>query len=223
MARHSGSRRSSRSGGSRRSSGGGRRSSGGGRRSSGGSRGGRGRGAPRGGNSNATAIGVGIVLLVGVIAIIVIAGGKDKKKPVEYHSEELTADSNINKDEGPKKPERAPPPKISQEIIDHAKEVVIQAQDEQAKADALYDEAMKARQDGDEETWQAKLDQARDHYINIRELWNTEIVGPIDGELPSDTDYDADEVANYWIGREAQKITKMIDKIGSINKQLRMK
>ena len=240
MARPSGSRRSSsrsggsrsggsRSGGSRRgaSGGGSRRQGGGGRsRSGGGSRGGRGR-APRGGGSNATAIGVGVVLLIGVVAIIVIAGGKDKKKPQNYVSEELTADSVVDKGAtGPTKPNRPPPPKISDEIVLHAKEIVTQAEAEEEIGNTLYEEAMTARRDGDEKTWQSKLDEARGHFINIKELWNNEIVAAIVDELdamPSDNGYDADEVANYWIGKEAGKITKMLDKIGMITKQQRMK
>jgi hypothetical protein len=235
MARQSGFRRGgSRVGGARNSGGGARRSSGGGSRG-GGSRGGgggrsgagRGRAPARGGGSNATAIGVGIVLLVGVIAIIAFVGGKKKNPAPAYVSEELTADSNVNKGDGAaKEAPREPPPKISDALISNAKAILEQAREEEALGDALYEEAMNARRDGNEASWQDKLDKARSHYINIKEMWNDEIIAAVQEELeamPSDGGYDADQVANYWIGKEAGKITKMLDKLGMITKQQRMK
>lgn len=165
-----------------------------------------------------------MVLLVGVVVLVLVLGGKKKKPPTNYVSEELTADSNVSKgDVEPKKPERPPPPKIRDEIIQAAKALVADAKLEQEAGDAHYEEAMDARRAGDEETWQSKLTEARDHYINIREMWNEQIEAPIDDELPTGSEWEADEVANYWLGKEAEKINKMLKNIGAINKQLRMK
>jgi hypothetical protein len=120
----------------------------------------------------------------------------------------------------PPEPEEPPPP-ISSEIIEVAREIVEWMATDEAKAKAAHEAAMAAKRRGDDEEWQSKLAEAREHLLNIRERWNNEVVAPIDGELPTTCKYDADEVANYHVGREAGKVTKALEFLSAISKQLR--
>lgn len=212
----------SRGGGSR---GGGRRRGGGGRSRGGGNRGGGSRGRrrapPRGGGSNATAMGVAVILLIGVVAVIVlVSGGKKKRKP-EFVSEEITADTKIaKKEKSEKKPDRPPPPDISPEIIEAAKGLVTEMKEDQEAGDRLYDEAMTAKQSGNLEVWKEKLNEAKDHYLNIRDKWNDRVIAEIEGELPMGCPWDSEEVANYHLGSEGSKISRAIDRLAFIKKQL---
>ncbi len=166
-------------------------------------------------------MGVALILLVGVIAIIVItSGGKKKKRKTEYVSDEITADTVIPKEEkSEKKPDRPPPPDISPEIIEAAKGIVRDLKEDKDAADALYDEAMKAKEKGDLETWKDKLNEAKSHLLNILDKWN-EIIGDIGGELPMNCPYNEEEVANYHLGKEGQKISNALEKLAYIKKQL---
>ncbi len=166
---------------------------------------------------------VAIVAVVAVIAVIVVTSSKGKKRKDDYVSEpELTSDSVVDKDAGrPKQPERPPPPDISPEIITVAKEIVTWMDDELAEANQHYEAAMAAKGKGDEDAWQSKLHEAREHFLNIRERWNNEVVAEIDGELPMGCQWDADEVANHHVGKEAGKITKALKRLAYISKQLR--
>jgi len=191
--------------------------------SRGGSRGGR--AAPRrGGGSNNTAIVISILLVVGVIAVFAIMSGDKKKKRVEedpsfYPTSETVVEKGPS---GPAEPERAPPPKISPEIIDVAKEIIVWMETEVEQGNRHYDDAMAAKTKGDEDTWQSKLEEAREHFQNINERWNEEIIAEIDGELPPGCAWDAEEVANHWIGRESGKVSKAVKRLGYINKQMRL-
>lgn len=222
MAYSSGSRRGGTRGGSR-----------GAARGSRGGYGGNGRGGTRtryggrnppprsSGGPNATALGVGAILLVGVIAVIVIASGGKKKRRVMEPEPEVTGDTRVSRSvDVPREPEQ-PPPDISPEIIQIAKEIVAWMGAEEALAKAAHEAAMEAKHRGDDETWQAKLAEAREHLLNIRERWNNEVVAEIDGELPTGCKYDADQVANYHVGREAGKVTKALEFLSAISKQLR--
>ena len=206
--------------GTRRRSSGGRSSGSAGR---GGAGGGRRAPARGGGGSNAMPIIVGIVILGAVVAVIALGAGGKKKPKEPYVSKELTADSNrgvTDKGGAPKRPERAPPPKIPLDIIETAKHIVAEMEEDKAQGDALYEEAMKAKTSGDRETWQAKLKEAAEHFGNIKERWNTEIIGEIDAALPSGCEWDAEEVANHWLGTEGGKVAKALERLAYIKKQL---
>jgi len=203
----------------------GNRSSRGGGRRAGGSRGGGSRGGSRGrGGNNALPMVIAIVAVVAVVGVFVAMSGGKKKKRDDYVSTELTSNSVVPKDDAaskPKKPERPPPPQISEEIIAKAKEIVAWMDGELAEANKHYEEAMAAKDGNDEELWQSKLHEARDHYLNIRERWNNEVVDEIQGELPTGSQWDAEEVANYYVGKEAGKITRAIERLAYVSKQLR--
>ena len=167
---------------------------------------------------------VSIVLVVGVIAVIAIMGKDKKKKRVEEDASFYpTAETVVDKSESmPVEPERPPPPKISPEIIDAAKEIVGWMEGEVAEGNRHYDEAMAAKQKGDEKLWQSKLEESSGHFHNINERWNNEIIAEIEGELPPGCKWDAEEVANHWVGKESGKITKAIKRLGYITKQMRL-
>ncbi len=193
---------------------GGRRSTEGGR-----ARGGRSAGR-RGGGSNAGPIVATLVAVVAIIAVLVVVSGKRHKKKEAWVSDELTADSTV--DQGPaqaKRPERPPPPEISDEIRARAKQVIEEIQEDRAKGDALYNEGMAAKESGDRDLWEKKLKEAKGYFLNIRDRWN-EIEGMIDEKLPMGSPWGADEVANHWLGKEADKITKALEPLAYIKKQL---
>lgn len=166
---------------------------------------------------------IAAIAVLAIIGVVIAMSGKKKKPREEYVSEELTSDSVVN-DTGPAKPklpERPPCPDISDEIITTAKEIVDWMDEELAEANKHYEEAMAAKSSGKEDEWQAKLHEARDHYLNIRERWNNEVIDEIQGELPMGCKWDAEEVANYHVGKEGGKITKALDRLAYISKQLR--
>lgn len=225
MAYSSGSRRGGSRGGARRSSRGGSRDGyRGGSRGNGDRGGARSRRAPpqRSGGPNATAMGVGVILLIGVIAVVIIASGGKERRPVPETYEEVTGETKVERNvEAPREPDRPPPPDISPEIIQVAKEIVEWMATDEAKAKTAHEAAMAAKQRRNDEEWQAKLTEAREHLLNIRERWNNEVVAEIEGELPMSCPYDADEVANYHVGREAGKVTKALEFLSAISKQIR--
>ncbi len=164
---------------------------------------------------------VGIIAVVAVIAVVVVTSGKKSKKKEAWVSDELTADSNVPDQASKKKVvQRSPPPEISDEIISTARELVANLDADREKGNALYDEGMAAK-DKDPDLWQAKLREAKDHFLKIRDAWN-EIEGLIEAELPMGTDWGADEVANHWLGKEAEKVNKAIERLAYLKKQLRM-
>ncbi len=220
-----GARRRRSSGGARRSGGGSRggsRGSGGGSRGGGGGRargGGRSRGGSRGGGNNAMPMVIGIVVIIAVIGVIAVAVGSKAKKKEPYVSTELTADSNVEKPVAPVKPQRSPPPNLPADVIASAKEVVLDAADKKARGDALYDEAMAAKAAGDRDTWQAKLKEASVLFNDIKESWNN-VIGDIEGLGVSNNDWDSEQLANHWLGKEGGKITKFLEPLAYIKKQL---
>jgi len=163
---------------------------------------------------------VAVVAVIAIIAVFVVMGGKKHKKKETWVSEELNADSVVDKRPAKaKKPERPPPPEISDEIRQLAKQVIEEIKDDRAKGDALYNEGMAAKDKGDRDTWEKKLNEAKNYFLNIRDRWS-EIEGMIDEQLPMGSPWGADEVANHWLGKEADKITKALEPLAYIKKQL---
>ena len=166
---------------------------------------------------------IGAIAVLAIVGVVIVMSGKKAKPREEYVSEELTSDSQVT-DNGParpKLPERPPCPDISAEIIATAKEIVAWMDEELAEANKHYEDAMAAKNNGKEDEWQSKLHEARDHYLNIRERWNNEVINEIEGELPMGCKWDAEEVANHHVGKEGGKITKALDRLAYISKKLR--
>ena len=164
----------------------------------------------------------GVVVVV-VIAVVVIVMNKNKKQPEKPYVPELTADSRPEKSEGPVKPTRAPPPPIPDDIMADAKSIVELMSDKKNEADTLYDEGMAAKQGGDRDTWQSKLKQAETLYNDIREQWNSDVIMAIEGMGISNKDWDSEQIANHWLGKEGEKVSKAIERLSYIKKQLSAK
>jgi len=163
---------------------------------------------------------VAICAVVGVIVLIVILSSGEKKKRQEYVSDELTGDTPIEKGPLPPKEIRKPAPDISPEIIERARQIVDEMDPDREAGLAAYEEAMRAKQRNDLETWKAKLNEAKEFFLNIRDKWNDEVIGDIEGELPPNCDWDAEEVANYHLGKEGEKVSKALKTLAAIKKQL---
>lgn len=213
-----------RSGGGARRSGGGSRAGGGragGGRRGGGGGGGRRGGGRRGGGGGSNAMPMIIAGVAVVLVIVVIAfANKPKKQKEEYVSTELTADSKVEKNDGPAKPTRTPCPELPSDIMDMAKQIVEEMVPKKEKADALYDEAMRAKNAGDRDTWTEKLKEAETLYNDIKYRWNEEIIGEISGLDLANDDWDEEQIANERLGRESEKVSKALERLAYIKKQL---
>jgi hypothetical protein len=185
--------------------------------------GGRG-GARGGGGGNATLVIVALFIVGGGIAAIVLLGGDSKKKTPGPRPTELTADSTVPREArpGPAAPTRSPPPPLSEGVKAHAAEVAKEIAPLDIEAKGIYDEAMTAKAAGDEKTWQTKLKEAASVLGRIQERWNDEIIDAIQMEIPSTSDWDAEEVANHYLGAEGQKISKALELLAAVKKQIRL-
>ena len=211
-----------------RSRGGGGRSRGGGGRARGGPARGRGRGGYRrggyggGGGNNATMVVIGVLFVGVVVAIIIVATDKKKKPepPPQQPSTELTGDLRpvkpVEKEEP--KDERMPPPEISEDLRESAKKIATDMVELGKQGDALYEEAMQAKQDGDDNLWQRKLKEAKAIFEDIREQWNEVIIG----NMPSNQDWDEEQVANHYLGKEGSKVAEALERLAYIKKQVRL-
>lgn len=160
----------------------------------------------------------GVLVLV-VIAVIVIAS-KPKKEKVPYESTELTADSNVAKSERPDKPTKSPCPQIPDDIMQMATQIVDEMGEKKSRADALYDDAMRAKQGGDRDLWKSKLNEAKDLYEDIKHRWNDEIIGELAGLDIANDDWDEEQIANHRLGKESEKVSKALERLAFIKKQL---
>ncbi len=184
-----------------------------------------GRGAPpRGGGGNPTLIVVAILLLGGVIAGVVVLGGRKDKGPPAAPPAELTAGTQVKRDApaAPARPTRMPPPPLSEGVKELARGVAAAIDADRQRGDALYEEAMKAKDQGDTDLWQAKLKEAARHFNAIKDRWNNEIIDAIMLEIPASSDWDAEEVANHYLGKEGQLIAKALERLAYIKKQVRL-
>ena len=159
----------------------------------------------------------GVLVLV-VIAVIVMAS-KPKKQKEEYVSTELTADSQVDKPDKPDAPKRLPAPDIPDDIRDMASEIVANMQSARPKADALFDEGVKAKQAGDLELWKEKMYEAVEIYDGIRAEWNG-VIEEVMGLGIENDDWDAEQIVNHHLASEGGKISEALKKLAYIKKQL---
>jgi hypothetical protein len=81
---------------------------------------------------------------------------------------------------------------------------------------ALYDEAMAARAAGKPEEWQEKLEEAAQALVEINDRWNEIVVS-----MPPSDHYDAEEVANHYLGKEGDTVRKAMQTMAAIKKSRR--
>ena len=55
------------------------------------------------------------------------------------------------------------------------------------------------------------------------QAWNDEIIAAIDEEIPNNPDWDAEQVANHYLGKEGAKVQRALERYAYIRKQVRMK
>jgi hypothetical protein len=129
----------------------------------------------------------------------------------------VTSDAPVQK---PKKPDEPPPPPYPN--IDAAKILAIKAKVKDfdpliEKGQALYDEAMKFKNAGKDAEWQAKLREAAKPFEEVKDAWN-EIIA----EMPSSADYTEEDVANHYLGKEGNRVTKALSTLAGLKKQMRL-
>ena len=109
------------------------------------------------------------------------------------------------------KPLPASFPNVSPAKLEEGKKLVGTFEKDAAEANRLYDESIKAKKDGDDAKWQAKLKESRKLLENINDQWNEFI-----GTLPSSKDYDVEEVAKHYFAREGGQVTQLIKKLAAM-------
>lgn len=162
---------------------------------------------------------VAILVVVGVIALIVfLASGQGSKNEETLRASPTPTMHPTNpRASQPEAPEPPPYPAISMDIKRRAMDVANQAKELQKKGEAVYEEAMAARREDDQDLWQEKLAEANDYFYEIRELWNELIA-----EMPSNEHYDEEQVANHYLGREGSIVSKALSRLADIKKQRRL-
>ncbi len=186
------SRGSSRSGSSSR---------GGGSSRSGGSGGG-------GGSTNTAATIVAVAVVGLIIGGVVLMSGKKKEAPkstlpaaVPAAAPKAAVDTT---------PKAKPFPPMPQEKVTEAVALVKTFEADSAKADAIYAESLRAKADGDDVKWQAKFTEF-DHLLQgIKRKWTDFI-----DSLPSNADYDVEEVARHYFEKEGGRVAQLTKKLAA--------
>ena len=162
---------------------------------------------------------IAILVVVGVIALVVFmtAGrGKPDQGPARASTPTVhrPTSSGTSVPDAPKPP---PYPEINMDLKKRAMALATQAKELSKKGEAVYDEAMAARREGNDELWQEKLAEAGEYFYEIRELWNELIA-----EMPPSNHYDEEEIANHYLGREGSIVSKALSRLTDIKKQRRL-
>lgn len=169
-----------------------------------------------GGGGNPAGVLVAIAALVVVIVLVwlvVKKGDKPKPAPIvpTVAQPEQPATPVV-----PKGPEKEPLPTLSAELVARAKALIPEFKVANEKGTALYNEAMKARQAGDQDTWQAKMEEGREILKDARDKWiviEAEVQDLIDRKTPKG--WTADEAVHAlfdrYLGSESSQERTLID------------
>jgi hypothetical protein len=139
-------------------------------RPSSGARYGGGGGGGGGGSNNAVAIVIAVVVLAAVVGVMFILNKKDKPKPPPPSTNSSVPQTPV----GPVKPEppkKAPLPQLPADVVARAKNLIPEVKSVNEKGTALFNEALKAKDAGDADTWQAKMEEARELMKIARDKW----------------------------------------------------
>ncbi len=168
--------------------------------------------APRGGGGNNAmpAVIAGVVILVVVVVAVVVLGGK-KSKPAELPPAPppVVQPAPVVIKKGP---ELGPRPNLPADIIARAKAMMPRIETASAEGKRLGDEAVKAKQGGDQETWQAKLEEAREVFKSARDEWIS-----IEDELATFLErnpsqgWDENMLMDAFLKGESRKVQQLID------------
>ncbi len=172
----------------------------------------------KGGSNNALAYGAaGLVLAVVVVLVMTLKGGK-KPEPQKTDVGSAPPTAQPTTPPPPTKPAEAPYPAVDPQIITDAKALVKTFEGPAALAQRLYDEGLRAKQAGDDATWQSKMEEASQHLTEIQDQWNELIQ-----RMPTSKSYDEEQVANHVLGREGNVVNRALSLLSAIHKTQRMK
>jgi hypothetical protein len=171
-----------------------------------------------GGGGNAAYVVAGLFVVGIIVALIVVMGGDKKKKPApSVAAAPPAAPSTPEARPVPSTPAPPPFPPLDPKVLEQARAVAKKSAEPAERAKAIYDEAMKARKSGDDALWQKKLLEADEILTVVQDEWNEVIQ-----QMPTSKDYDEEEVANHYLGKEGQQITRALSLIPAIKKSLRL-
>lgn len=183
---------------------------------------GRGRAPARagGGGNNTVPIVVASVCVVVLVALVILlnSGKKEQPKPAPAMPPiETGAPAAKPPPPGPKPVVKGPLPALPNDLIVRARNLMPEIKEAGERAMALYDEGMKAKEAGDDATWQAKMNEGRDILNEAQAKWNAieeEVLEFAKDRVPSGW-ANADEVAGALfdanLKAEAGIVNKSID------------
>jgi hypothetical protein len=140
-------------------------------------------------------------------------GSGDKKKAAPPPAQPSLQGPPIDaRPKGPTEPVKVPPPMPSVSVQEQIKATTPQLQEIAARAQGLYDEAMAARESGNDKLWQEKLGEARSAANEGIDIYNEVIIL----NMTTSKDYNEEEAATYftqkgerWIDGPAKAIAKI--------------
>lgn len=166
------------------------------------------RGGGGGGANNMMAYAVAVVLLAVVVVAVVVMSGKKKDAPKPPPTPVAPPPA------APTPPPASagkPYPPVPEATVAKGRELVRGFAADADKASRLYAESLKAKGAGDDATWQGKLKEARALLENIKDQWNDFV-----GALPSNRDWDSEDVAKHYLGRESGQVQNMLKPLAAM-------
>ena len=177
------------------------------------------RGGGGGGGGNTAGYLVAGLFVVGlVVLLIVLASGKKEPPPRAVDRTPEEAPAQPAAPPKPKEPEAPPYPPVEPKVLEDARALVRRFAEPAARANALYDDAVKAKHAGNDDLWQKKLAEADELLEPINDEWNEKVIA----RMPASKDYDEEQVANHWLGKEGQELTRALRNLPAIKKSLRL-
>ncbi len=161
---------------------------------------------------------IAAVLVIGAVAAFVaMSGGKKKDNEPGPGLNVPTTQPGPIKPKGPEGPTRMVRPRVDNELYQQGKALIDQMKPMYEKASGLYDDAQQVKDD-DPDMWQTLLRQANDEMRGINDLFNELI-----GMMPSNEDWDEEQVANEYFGKLYSKLGKVDELKMAIRKNIRSK
>lgn len=156
------------------------------------------------------------VLVLAVLGAVVFFASQGKTKRVEPPAPPPETIQPAPVETAPGEKPRMPPPPLPAHLQEQARELVKQARSLKTQGEAVYKEASAAKQAGDEDLWQAKLREAAGYFQQIKDGYNALLE-----QVPGNDDWDEEEVANHYLGNEADSISRALGRLFDIQKQRR--
>jgi hypothetical protein len=171
-----------------------------------------------GGGQNSMAYVVAGVVVVGLLGLVVLLATRNKTEtPSRVVEQPPPVAPPPVEPEKPKAPAAKPYPPIDAAVLADARAIAARVEEPHKKADALYNEAMAARKDGNDELWQQKLAEASEILEQVQDEWNEVLA-----RIQPGNGYDEEEIANHWLGPEGRKVSKALERLAAIKKSRRL-